>query len=138
MEKGSNVERNSVFVKDAYDAGLSLRCTMFKGFPTETAEDLEKTAEFLSKHGHMLDRVQFNDFSLHEGTTAYNEIMGSPEKFSTIRLHGYDSANARALYRSSKGADKQYKKANNQIVAIVNAINAKPLRESAQFLDGVW
>ncbi len=43
MDKGSTVEGNAEFLRDAHDAGLSVRCTMFKGYPGETSEDLEAT-----------------------------------------------------------------------------------------------
>ncbi len=50
MRKGCTVERNSQFLHDAHAAGLSVRCTMFKGYPGEPADDMAATADFLDKH----------------------------------------------------------------------------------------
>ena len=60
MKKGSTVEGNSQFIHHAYEAGLSLRCTMFAGYPGETESDMKATANFLESHEAQLDRVRFN------------------------------------------------------------------------------
>jgi radical SAM superfamily enzyme YgiQ (UPF0313 family) len=57
MDKGCTVERNSEFIRTAHEAGLSVRATMFKGYPGETAEDIELTAQFLEKHADYIGRI---------------------------------------------------------------------------------
>ena len=43
MKKGSSVEANAEFIHNSYEVGLSVRCTMFKGFPGETVDDILST-----------------------------------------------------------------------------------------------
>jgi anaerobic magnesium-protoporphyrin IX monomethyl ester cyclase len=137
MDKGSTVERNSQFVREAFDAGLSLRCTMFKGYPDETADDLKRTADFLEEHSDKLDRVNYNDFTLTMTTPIYDEVSRLPERYPTFRFNRGDNSNGYATYRSLKGNDPEYVKANARVLAVVNMINARPLREQARFLDGL-
>ncbi len=137
MDKGSTVQRNAEFVKDAYGAGLSLRCTMFKGYPTETADDLKKTADFLEEHGNMLDRVSYSDFTLAMSTPIYDQVRNNPAEFPTFRLNQEEPVNGNATYRSLKGNNPEYAKANTRVLEVVNTINARPLREQARFLDGL-
>jgi anaerobic magnesium-protoporphyrin IX monomethyl ester cyclase len=137
MDKGSNVERNSQFLKDGHAAGLSLRCTMFKGYPSETADDLLLTADFLEKHERYLDRVHFNDFSLMQDTLIYNELTADPARFPGFVVEGLETEHLGARYHSSKGAETSYRNANSRILDVVNAINSRPLREEARFLDGL-
>ena len=88
MDKGASVEANSEFIRYAHEAGLSVRCTMFKGYPGETAEDLELTADFLARHAAYLDRIRYNDFSIHEGTPIYQRSPRSARRTILDADHG--------------------------------------------------
>jgi len=96
MQKGCSVERNAQFIRDAHAAGLSVRCTMIKGYPGETAADMQHTADFLEEHGDYIDRVRFNEFSLIDGTPIFEAMKnknGAPMEFIEI-----DSKRARVQY----------------------------------------
>lgn len=136
MRKGSSVARNSQFIRDAHAAGLSIRCTMFKGFPGETAQDMEETATFLERHADCLDRVRFNDFTLHTGTPIWKQMQ---EKAGAgplvVREHHHDRA--RSEYRSAVPRDRAYRQAKARALAVVHQINRKPLRRGARQFDGL-
>ncbi len=136
MNKGTTVEGNSAFIRAAHEAGLSVRCTAFKGFPGETPEDLELTAEFLEEHAAYIDRVRFNDFAVIEDTEIYNDLLAMPDRFpmSVTRM---DDRNARALYRNPEGYGRPYRQAKARVARAVYAINRKPVRRAAAAFDGL-
>ena len=133
MRKGSDVERNSRFIRDAYDAGLSIRCSMFRGFPGETAEDMEATADFLTEHAQYLDRIRFSDFKLSTGTPIHAALL---EKGAVAEeLSADDARKARRRYRDPH--DRAYRKKVSEVLDIVHQINRRHLRNSARQFDGV-
>ncbi len=138
MRKGANVERNATFIRDAHAAGLSVRCTMFKGFPGETAADMDLTADFLEEHAERLGRVRFNDFTLHTGTPIWRATMeksGAAEAALDVRERV--DARARATYRFRTPRDRAYRRAKARALRVVHQINARPLRDSARQFDGL-
>lgn len=137
MKKGSTVEENSRFIRDAHAAGLSIRCTMFRGFPGETANDLELTAAFLQKHAEQIDRVRFNDLSIHEGTPMYDEILADTNRYPEIKIVRHDNINSRLRYKEVIPPTKEYKQALQKTLAVVYAINKKPIRSAARAFDGL-
>ena len=135
MQKGCTVERNSEFLRNAHEAGLSIRCTMFKGYPGETADDMQQTAEFLEAHSRYLDRVRFNEFSVMEGTPIHESVVsknGSPIEFIDA-----DSRRAKVNYRTPQGSDRAYQRAKSRALAAVHRINQRELRVSARQFDGI-
>jgi len=137
MRKGSSVERNSNFIRDAHAAGLSIRCTMFKGFPGETAEDMEATADFLERHAEYLDRVRFNDFTLHTGTPIWRAMQDKAEITLPLQITHHDDRRARASYRSRKPQTLAYRRAKARALKVVFAINSRELRDQARQFDGL-
>jgi radical SAM superfamily enzyme YgiQ (UPF0313 family) len=137
MLKGSTVGKNSEFIRNAYDAGLSIRCTMFMGFPGETPEDLEKTADFLEEHAKYLDRVRFNAFSIMEDTPIYDALRKRSPEYSAIQLTRLDHKIARAEYKHPSLGTRAYLKAKKRTLSIVYAINRKRVRVTAQAFDGL-
>jgi anaerobic magnesium-protoporphyrin IX monomethyl ester cyclase len=136
MRKGTSVEANSEFIRNAFEAGLSIRCTMFKGYPGETAEDMAKTAEFLERHTPFLDRVRFNEFSLMENTPIYNAMLAQAEGPSfAIRRHVH--RRALADYFNRDGRDRAYRRAKARALNAVFEINRRPVRTSARQFDGL-
>jgi anaerobic magnesium-protoporphyrin IX monomethyl ester cyclase len=136
MRKGTSVEANSEFIRNAFEAGLSIRCTMFKGYPGEPAEDMEKTAEFLERHAPYLDRVRFNEFSLMENTPIYKAMLSQAHSPSfEIRR----SVHRRALadYLNREGRDRAYRRAKARALSAVYEINRQPVRTSARQFDGL-
>ena len=137
MDKGCTVERNSKFIHDAFDAGVSVRCTMFKGFPGETEEDLTATARFLEQHRDKIDRIRFNDFSVPLGTPIAAELAADPGRFANISLVGTDARNARRTYVSRDGIGPGYRKAKARVLRAVYEINRREIRSSARVFDGL-
>ena len=137
MNKGSSVERNSRFIRDAHAAGLSIRCTMFKGFPGETAADMEATADFLERHAPYLDRVRFNDFSLHPGTPIWRAMQEKAEGEAPLQITDRQDAMAIAAYERRQAPDRTYRRAKARALDVVYAINRRHLRDSARQFDGL-
>ncbi|TPE45760.1 B12-binding domain-containing radical SAM protein [Amaricoccus solimangrovi] len=137
MDKGCQVEENSRFLRHAHEAGLSVRATMFKGYPGETVEDLELTEKFLREHAPYLDRVRYNDFSIHEDTPIYTRVAENAEAYPRLRVRSYDHRNGRALYWNEAITDRAYRKVNARILDIVHSINRRPVRRAAQAFDGL-
>jgi radical SAM superfamily enzyme YgiQ (UPF0313 family) len=136
MDKGSSVRGNSEFIHNAHEAGLSVRCTMFKGYPGETAEDLELTADFLEKHTRLIDRIRYNDFSIHEDSIIYADLLKNPAAFSPLTITERDERNGR-LHYVNKATGTAYRRANARVLRAVYAINKRPVRLSAQAFDGL-
>lgn len=138
MRKGSTVEGNSAFVRDAHAAGLSVRCTMFKGFPGETAEDMVRTADFLETHAEFLGRVRFNDFTLHVGTPIWRAMTGrSGGANASLKVLRQVPGQARADYRTTAPRDRAYRGAKARALRAVYKINSRPLRDAARQFDGL-
>jgi radical SAM superfamily enzyme YgiQ (UPF0313 family) len=143
MRKGSSVVRNSAFIRDAHAVGLSIRCTMFKGFPGETAADMEATAQFLEDHAHMLDRVRFNAFTVHVGTPIWNAITTKAKAEQGLAGHHglevtrLDYRRARVEYRNLESRTAAYRRAKARALKVVYQINSRPLRDTARQFDGL-
>jgi anaerobic magnesium-protoporphyrin IX monomethyl ester cyclase len=136
MNKGSNVERNSEFIADAHAAGLSIRCTMFKGFPGETAADMEATATFLEKHASRLDRVRFNEFTLIEDPPIYKAPL-APLGETPLEVTRILTRNARAEYRNTETGSRDYRRAKARALQAVYEINRREIRSTARQFDGL-
>lgn len=137
MDKGCCVEGNAEFVRNAHEAGLSVRATMFKGFPGETARDLELTAEFLERHAAYIDRIRYNEFSIPVGTPIHQAVMENPAAYPSLRLTRLDGRRAQARYVNRDGAGAAYRKAKLRVLRAVYAINRRPVRSSARAFDGL-
>lgn len=137
MNKGSSVEANSEFIRNAHDAGISVRCTMFKGYPGETAQDLELTASFLEKHVNHIDRIRFNEFSVLAGTPIYDSLTAGPNPYSGIHATKLDSRNGKLWYSNADGADRAYRRAKARVLDLVYQINRRQIGSSARVFDGL-
>ena len=137
MDKGSSVEANEAFIRHASDAGISVRCTMFKGFPGETADDLERTADFLERNRDRIDRIRFNDFSILEDTPIWHAVTSGSDRFPDISLRSADVRHARVRYRRRGGEGRAYRAAKSRVLSAVYQINRRPLRDEARMFDGL-
>lgn len=137
MDKGSSVEANSAFIRDAWEAGLSVRCTLFKGYPGETADDLEQTAEFLERHAPYLDRVRFNEFAILEDTPVYDEVKASATALEELTLGPEDRRNGRTRADHRAAGSPAYRRAKARALAVVHAINRREVRRAARAFDGL-
>lgn len=137
MDKGCSVEANSQFIRHAHEAGISVRSTMFKGYPGETAEDLEMTADFLEAHLPYIDRIRYNEFSILSGTPIYERMIGNDEAYPSLHTLRTDDRNARLWYRNSETGGRAYRKAKSRVLDLVFAINKRKIRSSARVFDGL-
>lgn len=136
MRKGCSVERNEAFLRNAHDAGLSVRCTMFKGYPGETAQDMEATADFLERNAAFIDRIRFNDFTVPLDTPIYHALVEKAGDVQGLNLTRTDARRAKALY-DRHAVDRAYRRAKARALRVVHQINRKPLREAARQFDGL-
>lgn len=137
MRKGSDIDTYEAFIRDAHDAGLSVRATMFKGYPGETVCDLEKTAEFLERNEAYLDRVRFNEFSIMFNTPIFEALKnGDPDLAHFIRLKP-DAKKAKVRYFDEIASGAEYRKVKHRVLDAVYRINRKPIRAEARAFDGM-
>lgn len=136
MQKGCLVERNSEFIRHAHEAGLSIRCTMFRGFPGETADDMHATVKFLEAHKSYIDRVRFVDFKLSEGTPIHEALLQKNAVAETLIVTRQDSKRAKLFYDRAH-FDKPYRLEVAKACSIVHQINKGHLRNSARQFDGM-
>lgn len=137
MDKGCDVTLNEEFIRHAYEAGISVRATMFKGYPGETANDLELTIKFLEKNANFIDRIRFNDFSIHTGIPLYDEVLTHPEKYPQIKVISEDAKYGKLIFKNIETETSEYRKAKIKLLNVVYQINKKEIRASAKNFDGV-
>lgn len=136
MQKGSTVEGNSDFIRNAYEVGLSIRCTMMAGYPGETEADIAATANFLEAHEAYLDRVRFNAFSLLDDTPIFKKMadQSGASILTDLRL---DPQRAHMRYRHPGTEAKGYRVHKRRALAAVFRINKRPVRSGARQFDGL-
>lgn len=135
MKKGATVEANSAFARHAHEAGLSVRCSMFRGFPGETPDDVERTTRFLEEHMRYIDRINFCDFSVPEETPVWHSLRAGGEDYPGIKVLRRDATKARVDYINLDARSPAYRKAKARLLEVVYAINRRPLRPEAQMFD---
>ena len=136
MRKGTTVEGLARFVRDASEEDISVRATLFTGYPGEEPEDLEASARLLEDHGRHVERVHLSRFLIQPGTPIERRIGASPKAFPEIsglfgraRVAEIDHVNGRA-------SSPAYRRARNRLLRAAHAINRKPLRSAAAELEG--
>lgn len=137
MNKGASVEANSAFIRNAHEAGLSIRCSMFKGYPGETAADMEATADFLEAHAPYLDRIRFSNFMLHLGTPVHDALLERGGADEHLLIRAAEDVHALARYRRRLSRDRAYRRAKARVLRCVHEINRRPIRDSARQFDGL-
>lgn len=137
MNKGASVEANSAFIRNAHEAGLSIRCSMFKGYPGETAADMEATADFLEAHAPYLDRIRFCNFLLNLGTPVHSALLERGGEDEHMLIRAAEDAHALARYRWRMSRDRAYRRAKARVLRCVHEINRRPIRDSARQFDGL-
>lgn len=137
MGKGTHIDRNRQFVRDAYRAGLSLRCSMMLGYPGETVDDLRATRDFLYEHLQEFDRVRPARFKAIPGTRFEKLYRNRPSRFAGLQAMQWDYKRARASYRYAPASDPTYRRVKREILQLIHQINRKPLRDEARQFDGL-
>lgn len=125
MQKGTTVERLDQFVNDVYEAGISLRATMFIGYRDEKPEDLMQTAEFLEKNKRCFERIKLCRFQIYDKTPIVAEL--SPSETNELYARQINH-----LYNT-----KDYRLYKKEIIKTVHEINSKRLNADARAFDGV-
>ncbi len=131
MKKGTKVERIKDFIWNVYDAGISLRGTMFIGYPYETDEDLMHTYQFLVENGQCFDRIRLTKFGIFESAPIYKQVK---RDFNQMVKSGQNDCYT-VEEKMDKGEKYHYYK--RKIIRQVHLINSSPLREEAREFDGV-
>ncbi|MEN8216560.1 MAG: radical SAM protein [Pseudomonadota bacterium] len=137
MGKGTRIERISQFIRDAYEAGISIRTTAMQGYPGETTADLNSTADFLQEHKTHLDRVFLSLFKPIPGTRFQTLYESKPERFSGITHITWDYRYARGNSHYKSVTDRKYRRAKARLLGVVHEINSKRLRDEAQQFNGL-
>ena len=137
MRKGCTVERNAEFIRHAFEAGLSVRATMFKGYPGETAEDLEAAADFLERHASYLDRIRFNEFSITLGTPIADQLVADAPSLRGFAMNKVNGREGRIDYRAAANSGRTYRRAKARLLRAVYEINRRPIRSAARQFDGL-
>jgi len=138
MAKGVDLGDTSRFLADAHAAGISVRMTMFTGFPGEEARDVNETTEFLMRHKMYIERLPIYRFQIMSGTR-FSELFEQDKrgKYSQIKDVVPNHTQALIEHRYAQTADPAYRKAVLALLRVVHEINRKPLRESAREFEGV-
>lgn len=132
MRKGTKIEKIERFLNDVHDAAISLRATMFVGYPYEDEEDLRLTYEFLKRHKHCFDRINLSKFQLFEMAPLYKQVMDDmAQTKETIGM----KFNHNIFTLTPRG--QKYTEYKHKVLKQVNEINSKPLMREAILYDGV-
>jgi radical SAM superfamily enzyme YgiQ (UPF0313 family) len=137
MAKGVKLDATSQFLADASAAGISVRMTMFTGYPGEESEDIDQTTRFLTAHEALIERIPIYRFQIMTGTTFANRLFERPDRFPQVRNLGPDHRHALVAHDYAPAASKPYRKAMSRLFQVVHRINRKPLRPAARDFEGV-
>jgi anaerobic magnesium-protoporphyrin IX monomethyl ester cyclase len=129
MNKGTEVNRLQQFIRDVCEAGISLRTTMFVGYPYETVEDLQKTQTFLEANFQYFDRIKLNRFHLNEMSPIYDRIQTELDS----KQNDFRGKKPYKMVPRGKG----YNQMRHRILKTVNQINAQPLKQYASVFEGI-
>lgn len=137
MAKGTSMERNHEFVRDAAEAGISLRASMMLSYPGETVDDIRQSIAFLEEHFDHFDRIRMSLFKPIPGTSFAALYESKRERFAGLTKFKWDYRFNRASYEYTPARDKAYRKARARLLGLVHSINRKPLRDNMQQFDGL-
>ncbi|MEZ4414352.1 MAG: radical SAM protein [Gemmatimonadota bacterium] len=137
MAKGTDLDRTSAFLADAHAAGISVRTTMFTGYPGEQAEDLDRTTRFLEQHERYLERVPMYRFAIMTGTVFEQQLQRRPSHFPSLADLEPNHRLALVGYRYEQTERPDYRRAVVRLFRVVHRINRRPLRPAARDFEGV-
>jgi anaerobic magnesium-protoporphyrin IX monomethyl ester cyclase len=138
MAKGVDLADTSRFLADAHRAGISVRMTMFTGFPEEDATDLDKTAKFLTSHEKFIERLSMGRFQIMSGTR-FAQLLEQDTRGKYAQLADIfpNHKLAQIDHRYAQSSNPKYRKSVMSLLDIVHRINRKPMREGARDFEGV-
>ncbi|MCU0855233.1 MAG: hypothetical protein MUF63_10100 [Rhodobacteraceae bacterium] len=135
LRKDNGLTRRDLF--NAVSGGMRRINLMFKGYPGETAADLEATADFMERHSRYLDRVRFCNFQIPYGTPVHTALIEKGGQDGFLAIRSSDEMQALARYRKRLSSDRAYRRAKARLLRTVHEINSRPLRDSARQFDGL-
>lgn len=138
MAKGVDLAHTSRFLADAHAAGISVRMTMFTGFPGEESVDLDETAAFLTRHEAYIERLPVYRFQVMTGTR-FAQLLAEDRhgKYAKVTDIVPNHRLAQVDHQYAPAAGSAYRKAMMRLLDIVHRINRRPLREAARDFEGV-
>lgn len=137
MNKGTQKNNVSSFLKSATQAGISVRTTMILGYPGETADDVLETCDFVTEHQDSIERISLNRFQIMTGTIVDKAIRTNPEEYQDLGELNHDHRMAQTQHQFGHEKGKAYKKAVFKLLEAVHAVNKKDLMPSARAFEGV-
>lgn len=138
MAKGVKLSRMSTFIKDASNAGISVRLTTIVGYPTEETVDIEKTTDFIAGHSDYIERITLNRFTLMPGVPAQRELDAQPQNYPHIAVANLDVDYAVIPHRNQRLAKTNNLAAIYRLIRVTNQINCKPLLDKASEFEGAF
>ena len=137
MAKGVNLGVTSRFLSDAHKAHISVRMTMFTGYPDEYASDVEASAAYLEDHQEFIERIFLGRFQIRSGTTFEQRLARNPGRFPALAHLKPNPRMGQIGHHYVESAKPDYRRAISRLLRIVHAINRKPLSSSARDFEGV-
>lgn len=137
MAKGVDLKVTSRFLADAHRAGISVRMTMFTGYPYERAEDVEGSAAYLEDHQAYIERIFLGRFQIRSGTTFERRLERKPGRFPGLSGLKPNLRLGQIGHHYVETERPEYRRAISRLIRVVHAINRKPLSPSARDFEGV-
>ncbi len=138
MAKGVKKKRMGEFIKNAHDAGISVRLTCITGYPTEEPEDIDLTRRFIEDHAPYIERVMLNRFANMPGTPIRSRLQKFPDAYPHIKVHNLDLETAVIPHQNTRLAASRSLGAIFRLMKAINGINRQPLMESASDFEGAF
>lgn len=110
---------------------------MMLGYPGETAEDVERSVEFLHKHKHDIDRIRLPLFKAIPGTGFAELYEKKKERFPGVKVLSWDHRYNRAIYQYAPHGDRAYWQVKTKLLSLIHEINHKLLRDNMEQFDGL-
>lgn len=137
MHKGADVGRIDRMIRDAWEAGISVRLTMILGYPGEEPEDVAASAAFLERNERFIGRVLLNRFAMITGTRIQRRLRRGFARRETLQDLAEDPVSAVWPHRYGRAGDRAYRRAVWRLLGAAHAINRRTLHLSAAAFDGV-
>ena len=137
MKKGTDLALTSACLRHAREAGISVRTTMIIGYPGETAADLVQTRDFLRAHRDCIERVALNRFQIMTGTLFHRQLEERAERFPGLAKVAPNHRMAQMGHHYAPAASRQYRRAIDEVLVEVHAINRRPIMAVARDFEGV-
>lgn len=137
MDKGADLERSERTLRDAAEAGISVRLTMIVGHPGERPQDVEQSAAFLARNTQWIDRVLLNRFAMITGTRIHRRLRRGFPARKTLDDLVADPSSATVSHRYTPASSRAYQRALWNLLGATHTINRRRLGIAARAFEGV-